>query len=296
MNIGLLVALLGLTAALSWGVSDFFAARSAKSVGPVLASVLVNVLGSLLFAITYVIVLRPQVSQSLRGDLYAAASGVFLGTGAASFFIGLEAGPVSIVSPLTSTYPLVTTGLALALFHAHLSALEVAGIVLTVLGILVASGLLTLKRSERKLGRGPAFALLAAFTWGIGYVFLAQAMRYLNWEFASLVEFTSVSVMLVTLVPFIKGKEIVSARTIAKGLTSRFVIGAAVIQLLGVIALNLGIAKSTASSGAVVTAISACYPILTIFLALKKFDERVRLLPLAGAMVGVVGVVVLSLG
>lgn len=49
-------------------------------------------------------------------------------------------------------------------------------------------------------------------------------------------------------------------------------------------------------AGAVVTAISAWDPILTIFLALKYFDERVKILPLAGAFVGIIGVVVLSLG
>jgi drug/metabolite transporter (DMT)-like permease len=121
-------------------------------------------------------------------------------------------------------------------------------------------------------------------------------MRSLNWELVSLLEFSSVSLMLLLLMPFIRGQEVVSVTTIRRGLRSPVVIGAAVIQLLGVLALNIGLARSTANGGAIVTAISACYPILTIFLALKHFRKRVKLLPFTGALVGIVGVVVLSLG
>jgi drug/metabolite transporter (DMT)-like permease len=170
------------------------------------------------------------------------------------------------------------------------------GILLVVLGIIAASGLLTLKKSKRKISRGPAFALFAALVWGIGFALLAQAIKSGDWQIVSVVEFSFVTITLLVLIPFIKGTEVISLETVKQGFLSKFVLGASLIQLLGVVALNLGISKSTASGGAVITAISACYPILTIFLALKHFEEEVKVVPLLGAFVGIFGVVILSFG
>ena len=296
MTPALLVTLLGISAALAWGISDFFAAKSAKAVGPILASALVNILGILVFVIVYVLFLHPNIEITKTAIVFAASSGVFLALGAVSFFIGLGAGPVSLVSPISSTYPLVTTLLALAVFHAHLTAREMVGIFLVVLGITAASGLLSLQKSKRKVTKGPAFALLAALGWGIGFALLAQAINRADWKIVSIVEFALVTVTFLILVPLIKGDEVISRSTIYKGLRNKFVIGASIIQLLGVLALNVGISKSAATGGAVIIAISAVYPVLTIFLALKHFNERVKFIPLLGAFLGIAGVVVLSLG
>jgi drug/metabolite transporter (DMT)-like permease len=295
MNPAVIVALLGLTAAISWGISDFFSARSAKTIGAGLAACLVNAIGSLLFVIIYLLFMHPHVAMSATAFDYAAVSGITVSVGAAAFFVGLEVGPVSIVSPLTSTYPLITTLLALVAFHAHLTIEEIGGILLTVLGITAASGLLATRKSERKLSKGPTYALVAALTWGVGFALLAQAIKRINWELASVIELSFCTLTLFALLPLTKGTEEISWRATWQGLKSKFVLTAGVIQLGGVIGLNLGIARSTSTDGAVVTAISACYPILTIFLALKHFGEKVDLLPLAGAFVGIAGIVILSL-
>lgn len=295
MNATIIITLLGLVAAISWGISDFFCAKSAKSIGPILAAVLVNVLGSVGFAVIYLFLFRNHPELSRVGLVYAVISGAFLALGAASFFVGLEKGPVSIVSPLTSTYPLVVTVLALLVFHAQLSIGQMAGIFLVVVGVIAASGLLTMDKSKRKITKGPMFALLAALMWGIGYALLAQSMKHGNWQTVSLVEFSSVALMMLAMLPFIKGEEKISKATFLNGVKSRFIIGAAIIQLLGVLALNIGLARSTGNGGTIIVAVSACYPILTIFLALKHFDEKVGLVPLSGALLGIAGIVVLSL-
>lgn len=290
------VVSLGVLAAASWGVSDFLCAKSAKAIGPVTSAVLVNVLGFIVFAALYVVLFRGEGKMSGAGLGFAAASGIIIAAGAAAFFVALAAGPVSIVSPLTSMYPLITTVLALAVFRAHLSGRELVGVILVLAGVMAASGLLSTGQSAQKVTRGPALALLTAVLWGIGYALLAQAMERLGWQTATLVELGCIAGTLVVALPFIKGEEAPSFRTVAHAATNKMILGAAAIQLLGALAFNVGMARSGASGGAVVTAVSACYPILTIILALKHFQEEIRLVPLAGACVGILGVVVLSLG
>ncbi len=296
MTPALLISVLGITAALSWGTSDFLCAKSAKIVGPILASALINILGAVTFIIVYILFWHPNIQITGSALAFAVVAGVFLSLGAIAFFVGIGEGPVSIVSPVASTYPLITTLLALAVFHASLDSREVTGILLVIVGVTAASGLLNWRKSNRKVTRGPAFAMLAALGWGIGFALLAQAIKRVDWPIATMFEFVIVAITFLLLVPFIKGDEIISRPTIYAGLKNKFVIGAGLIQLLGGIALNVGISRSTASGGAIIIAISACYPILTIFLALKHFNEKVKYISLAGAFVGIAGVVILSLG
>jgi transporter family protein len=296
LSTNILVAVLGVTVAISWGVADFFAAKATKKVGSILAVMLVTVIAALVYGIVYALLLRSHHSLSLTGLAYTAVSGIFIALGGIALFIGFEAGPVSIVSPLTSMYPLMTTLFALVIFHASLTAKDLIGIVLIVIGVMVASGLLAARIMKRGIGKGPVFALLAAVTWGVGFTLLAQAVKRGDWQLVTAVQYVFGALTVVAVVPFIKGEEVISLKTIGKGLSNKFVLGAGIVEIFGYIALSVGISKSTASSGAIVTAISACYPLLTIFLALKHFDEEAKLVPLLGAFVGIAGVVMLSLG
>ncbi|HUS26033.1 MAG TPA: DMT family transporter [Nevskiaceae bacterium] len=290
-----LVTLCGLTAAVAWGVSDFWSAKASKNLGPIIAALLVNVIGALTIAVLYSVLWYKPVHITPESLGYAIGGGVFLAFALVAFFKGLAAGPVSLVSPVAAAYPLVTTILALAVFKAHLAAQQVAGILLVVFGVMAATELLDFKRSNRKLGIGPSFALGAAACWGISFTLLSQAVGQLGWELLTAIELAVVVLALALLLPFIKGSEQISVKNLRRYATNRYIVGAGFASLLGTTALNLGLARETAS-GAIVTAVSASYPVLTMFLALRNFKERVKIVPLVGAVISVAGVVILSLG
>jgi len=296
MDTTLIVILLGLISAIFWGVADFFSAKASKTQGPLTAALLVNMVGAIVFFGVYGIFLRPAFTLSLDGFLFAAASGVMLTVGLIAFFKALNIGPVSLVSPISSAYPIVTTLLALTVFGAYLSLIQIIGIGLVVVGILLAAELVSISQPLKKISTGPAWALVTVVGWGIAFGLLAQAIDRLGWEVASLIELIFVLLSLVAIVPFIKGNESISVKTLGKKIRNKYILGAGVIQLGGVFALNIGLSVDTVSGGAILIAISACYPILTIFLALRHFKESVKVVPLVGAVIGITGVVVLSLG
>jgi len=295
MNTALLTTLLGLMSATSFGVADFFLAKSAKSVGPILGSTVVSISSAALFSLVFVILFRHDIHLSWPGIWFAVGSAFFMASASINFFLALEAGPVSIVSPLASTYPLIMTLLVLAIFRIHLSPQEVGGILLTVTGVLVASGILGIHGLSRRMRRGSVFALITAFSWGIGFALLAQAIRRIGWQFATLFECDIVVIVYIFALPFIKGSEVISLKTLRRGMSNKFVLTGSIVQLLGGLAINLGISRSSANGGTIITAISSCYPIITIALALKHFKEDVGLIPLAGAALGIAGIVMLSL-
>ena len=296
MSSSSLIVLLGLIAAVTWGIADFFAAKSTHKVAPLLGVTLVNIFSTLLFGVIFALFFRSHWVYSEVGFGFAALGGIILSLGAAIFFIALKAGPVSIVSPLTSTYPLVATILAITAFQAVLSSSQVAGILLTCVGIVLAAGLVSLRPAERKLAKGPVLALVTAVFWGIGNTIIAQAIKRLDWQVVSLIAGTVGSLALLLLLAFTGNRQPMTWFEITSGLRNKYILLAAVIQLLGACALDIGIARSTNASGAVVIAMSATCPLLTVALVLRYTTEQFKFVPIAGGVIGVAGVVLLSLG
>ena len=297
MDTPLIVSSLGLLSAIAWGISDFFAAKSSKSIGPVLTALLVSSISCISFMILFGLFFQQSMATlTTPGFINAAASGFFISSGVVAFFAGLKIGPVSIVSPLSSMYPLFTTVIALTLFDAVLSTQQLIGIGLALVGVLVTSEITQSKPGKHRLGVGPLLALLTALCWGVGYTLLAQSMKTQDWQVSSLINYAFSVITLLLLLPAIKGGEVINRKTVSRALRNRYVIGTSLVQLIGVGALEIGISKSTASNGAIVTAISASYPVLTVILALKHFGEKTRFIPLAGAAIGIAGIVILSLG
>ena len=291
----LVVVLFGLTPALSWGVSDFLYAKSSQRFGSFKAALAVNSTGALVYGLAYVCFLHRGATFSAQGMIYAVIGSISFGLAQVLFSKSLEIGPVSLASPISSTYPLVALVLGLLLFHAKIALLQIAGIGMIVAGVMIASGILQLQKSDRRLGAGPLFALGAAVGWGVGLGFVAHAMTLMTWQGVFLVELLTAPAVLLVVALTVKRTEHVSVATLRKVLRSRVVWATGVIQMVGLLMLNLGMAHFR-DSGVVIVAISSCYPALTIFLALQHLDEKVPLVPLLGGMLGVVGVVVLALG
>jgi drug/metabolite transporter (DMT)-like permease len=288
-----LAALFAITAAVSWGVGDFFSAKAAKGVGPVLSMLVITLLDLPIFAVFYLL-LGQQWSFSGVAFAYAVGAGLFFTLASTLFFKALEKGPVSIVSPIASMYPLPTALIAVAAFGARLTLTEDVGIVLVLIGVAAASGLLTMDKSKRVITPGVKLAIGTALVWGLSFTLLAQAISRVGWANASLFEIAASAVLMPFIAQFMKKDEVITLGQVKKAALNNFVMLSAVIGLVGIVAISFAISKSTASGGAVAAAISSMYPIITILLALHHFKEKVLPLALSGAVLGIVGVIVLS--
>jgi drug/metabolite transporter (DMT)-like permease len=96
--------LLGLVAALSWGVNDFLARFPARAVGPV-PTVLVVSFAGLVFISGWLVMSGDTVRISLPQLWLPAASGIFFTLATLSLFAALALGPISLVAPVAGSYP-----------------------------------------------------------------------------------------------------------------------------------------------------------------------------------------------
>jgi drug/metabolite transporter (DMT)-like permease len=280
---------LGLAAALSWGLADYYAAMSSRQTGALRV-----VLG---FHAVAVAVLGVAVLAS--GDGLAGLSGgdaawlVFVGAlgwlSYLAFYRALAIGPISIVSPVVSAYAAVTVVCAVLISGERLSGSEIAAVAVSIVGVMLASSdLAQIRTVERVAAVAVALALvtavaIGAFVFGVAYfaedhgwlvpLFLARA-------------FTAVLVALTALAgdgwsfPHRSPRLVWSIGLIA------------VLDTSGYVAFNFGIRHTDTS---VVATASAPYAVVPIALGVLLLHERPTPTQWAGAGLVIGGLVLLGL-
>lgn len=295
MQTDIMAIICGLGAGIGWGFSGFFDAKASKATGPIVASLFINGFVAIAYALIYLLFLSHHHIIKASGVWYAIASGATITIGALSYFRGLAMGPVSLVSPLSASYPLVTTLIALGIFGVRPSIVQFGGICMIIAGVMAASGLLTVRNiGSKKLEKGPLLGLFTAVMWGGGYALASQAIGRLGWQLASVIEFLAMAIAFGIFIPMLKTRQQLTRSALRKGFKNKYILLSGSISLGAALSLNIGLSREH-SSGAIVSALSACYPVLTVILARRSFDENVAVVPLIGAFVSIAGVILVSL-
>lgn len=281
--------LLGLTAALSWGLADYFAAVTSRETGS-FRVVLGFHLAAMVLLAALLLVTGERVSDVSGSDLaWLAFVGVLGGLSYLAFYRALAIGPISIVSPIVSAYAAVTVLCAVLIGGERLAAGETAAIVVVILGVLLASSdLAQVRPLERIALLGILLALatavvIGAFVYGVAYfseeygwlvpIFLARGFSTL----------------------FLFG---VSARGREWRFPdrSRRLLGMisliAVVDTLGYVAFNFGVRHADTS---VVATAAAPYAVVPIVAGVFLLYERPRATQWAGIALVIAGLILLGL-
>ncbi|AEH07528.1 EamA family transporter [Methanothermococcus okinawensis] len=136
VNINEIIA--GLIVAFLYGVGTFFA-KIVSEKDPFLQWIIVNIVGIVLCVV--IILKDPQKIYQLHGKilLYGVISAVMVVVGSLLLYYALHKGRASIVVPLSSIGPAITTILAVVFLKEHLSHFQIFGIVLIIVGIILIS-------------------------------------------------------------------------------------------------------------------------------------------------------------
>lgn len=173
---------LGLTAAICWGVADFCARFGSQRIGAFRTLFFMQLFG---FAIMSAY-LEPHggfmpLTHGWRPWVFAAIAGVLSTVGSLALYYAFRIGVMSIVAPISSSYPAITVVLAF-LSGERLSAHRLAGLAVIIIGvILAATSFAALKAtgnapeehgSHAQLSRGVGWSVFAAITFGVMFWFI----------------------------------------------------------------------------------------------------------------------------
>lgn len=315
--------ILGLTAALTIGLSDFFVALVSRQLGTLRTLLGVQIVGTVALLLYFVGVGRTTNAQSeplIMSLLIGAGLGILAAFSYLSLYKGLLLGPIAIVSPITSSYGAVTVLLALFIFNEPLSFWQGLGICLTLVGVILATTDASIIRkcliwrapsatTQHELSSAEEYRGFNLSKWRTaiqrknGVVFGFAAMLGFGFQLFFLARWTQVigpieSVLLIRLF---------SAITLLlysfyrrewkwKSIPLRTLGGIILIGLFdtaGLVAYSIGTTKELTS---VVATISSSYSLIPIILGIVVFRERLARVPGLGICSIIMGLIILATG
>jgi drug/metabolite transporter (DMT)-like permease len=280
---------LGLTAALSWGLADYIAAVASRRAGSFRV-----VLGFHLVATALLALLLVGTGETLSDvsgqDL---AWFLFLGLlGALSylcFYRALAIGPISIVSPIVSAYAAATVVCAVVIGGERLGAEEALPIMVVLFGVLLASSdLAQFKALERIALLGILLALVTAVAIGVFVYGIAYFSATYGWLVPIFLArgFSTLFLLAVSL----RGGEWRFPDRSPRLLITISLI--AVVDTLGYVAFNFGVWHADTT---VVATAAAPYSVVPIVFGVVLLHERPRWVQWAGIGLVIGGLILLGL-
>ena len=174
--------LLGVLTALTWGCSDFLARFATHRMGTLRAMLYMQLIGFILLTIA-----MPWLGgwghladgSGWQPWAWGALAGCVNAVSTLSLYRSFEVGKMAVVAPLSASYPALSVTLSL-LSGEHLSAMRAAGIICTMLGVLVVAGGEKAPDANdaeavRRSGKGIGWALASAV--GFGLLFWLLGLR-----------------------------------------------------------------------------------------------------------------------
>jgi drug/metabolite transporter (DMT)-like permease len=290
----------GLLSALSWGISTLLAAVAARRIGALRTVVLGEV--AALASLLLVFILGHFSLNGVGNTAWLLILAGVIGVGGyLALYRGLESGHIGLVSALSACYGGVIVVLSVLLLHERLPATAVAGIVATIVGVMLAVLRRQAAPDEGAAGEagpaakvaapaiGAAFGLAAALFYGVGGFVLGRYTRDLGWLVPVVVARCGAMVLLLGLLATpLRGP---AGARLSQGLW--WAVAAGLIDAAGVVSFARGDQVGLVS---VTGAVSSAYPLISIIGGLLLFRERLRPAQVGGAALILAGLVLLGLG
>ncbi len=279
-----LLVVLGMSSVLLYGTSDFFGGLASRTQPAVRVTLVAFVLA--LVGLAPALFIGRQV-LSPPAVLFGGLAGVFAAVGVWAFYAALAAGPVGFVAPVTAILCAVLPSVWAFAFGE-----QVPPLVLVALAVVVAGGVLL--SLEPDVDRRPAvrtvvLTLVAGVTYGAYFVVMDATPT--DSGGIPMIADTVVGIVVIGAAvvfgvlrgerpPAPSGREwgVMVAAGLTQGVASGFLVFA--LHLPGL---------------AIVSALSALYPLATVALTVGVLHERIRPIQAAGIVLAIAGVAVLAL-
>jgi drug/metabolite transporter (DMT)-like permease len=274
----------GLLTATGFGTADFLAKLSTAKVGYLRTALFMQIIGSFLifpFAL-------PSVSRLFLEPWYALAGlmlGVVNALATLSLYKGFEVGRVSVVSPIASSYPVISVLLAVLFLGESVTGARLIGIALVMLGIVLV-GIQSQRGDESKrLAAGVVFAVGCMLLGGFLYFGLKPVTLALGVYLPALLQRCVGSIVMACL--FFKPHPKDNTQTGNFTLIS----AVAALDTFANVAYNAGVSVGSVS---IVSTIGGLFSPITVLLAWTILKERLTRHQLLGFVAIAAGVAVLG--
>ena len=272
-----------LAASACWGSADFFGGLKAKRWSALAVLFTIEVAGLLVGIIVLAIAADPF--PSTRAVLCAIGAGTAGIIALGAFYRALAIGTMSIVAPISATGVALPVIVGIATGDRP-SAIVVAGLVVTTVGVIMASREIHEDEESASAGRASiVLALLAAI--GFGTYFIGADVAADESVLWTVVLGRGIAIPLVGAAVLARGV------ALPRGNDLLVLCAAGAVDLL---ATGLYGFANTHGDLSIVSVVGSLYPIATVILARAVLEERVRTVQAAGVVAALTGVALIAVG
>lgn len=271
---------------LGWGTADFLAAKSSRRIGSIFTLFWVQIIGFFVAAIYFLINLSSfNLNNIPRFLILLIIIGLLQIIAYLAFYNGLEKGQVSLVSPIGSSWGMITVILSVIFFNEALQISQIIAILLIILGIVLISidikELFNIKKLTVVTGAKEGF--VAMLGWGISLFLIVPASQVLGWFIPVFIFRLFALLFLAFHILTVSSK--ISLRTSLQPSLLSILIPIGLLDIGAFFSYSLGVGGESAS---IVAPIAASFPLITIILARIFLKEKMT----SGQIIGIAGIVV----
>jgi drug/metabolite transporter (DMT)-like permease len=280
--------LFALATMLSWGIADFFAKKAVDKIGNA-ASLILNQSIALGPIFIYAILFYKLPTPTLSLIVTAIITGFFGFLGYFYLYKGFKKGNLSVVSPISASWFVISTLIASFIFNEILMPLQILGVTVVFAGIFLASTNLTEFKLSIRKGRsnGVLEALIAMVAWGFAFALIKPVVDVAGPIMALLFVRFVAFISMFAWVGFTKTKIPFPAKLIFL-----FLVAAALLDAFGFASYNIGVSTEFVS---IVSSIAAAYPAVTVLLARFFLKEKLVQTQQVGVGAILVGLALIAL-
>jgi drug/metabolite transporter (DMT)-like permease len=273
--------------AVLWAASDFLiTVLLKKNNSPEKVFLYSQLIGSVVLLVIYFVLFNNPISFSIDLIELLLIAGFLNVISYISFYKGLQVGKLSLISPISSCWVLVTVLLSIFLLNEPMDLQSGIGIMLCMSGILLTSfNLKDLILSKFiNVYSGVNFAIMAALSWGILFILLDVLNSPLGW-FVPILAIRMISFFMIS--AYFLGTR--KSLSIESSILPRISL-IAILDAFAYISYSFAISLTYT---AVIAPISALFPLITLVLARIFLKERLGIAQKIGIGLAILGVFLL---
>ncbi|MDX1659032.1 MAG: EamA family transporter [Nitriliruptorales bacterium] len=279
---------LALTAAVSWGTSDFLGGLAGRRAGDDSVLSILFVTQAMGFVPTLIAALLVAGEVTSGDVLIGAVAGLVGMAGVAALYRGLRIGKMGVVAPITGAVAAAIPVVASVVQGEIPSVLTWAGIALALLAIVLVSADRTTSEEPATGNMPPGLAEAIGAGLGFGLIFLLLDLTTPGSGLWPLIVLRGIGTVLVALAAVVVGQ-----RLTAPVGTGRTLVGVALFDSLATITYLFATREGLL---AVVAVIASLYPVATVVWARVAIDEQLARHQQGGLVLALGAVALIGLG
>ena len=288
---------LGLVGAVCWGVADFLARFSSRRVGAYRTLLFMQVFGFLGLSayLKWTHGFAQIAAHGWKPWAFGAIAGLLNMVASLALYYSFQIGVMSVVAPVSSSYPALTVMLAL-LSGEHIQALRGIGLAVTLVGVVLASTSFAADKVDApargnhphaRLAKGVVWAIVAAIGFGFLFWFLGFHVVPVLGSVISvwMIRLTSFTVLVLAAAP---SRQTI---TLPRGSVWWLLLGIGLLDTAAFVFNNAGLRTGQVS---VVSVLASLYGAVTVVLSWVFLRERLERSQWLGIVLIFAGIVLVS--